>query len=561
MRDRSLVTAKRLANSVHKALEANALQTVRTFHGRLEAISPIGALDGAAIAYGQALRSCYAALVRGEDADRRGLAARLAIQYDYVEAALRQAKGMRDSARENCKRLAAEAESRARSSERRARKPLATAAKARTSKKRHERLAGAHHAQRRAIKALHRAARFTAEAEQNAPGICFGSRKLFDQQHHLADSGWSSVGAWRDAWHAARSAELRSVGQNSKPTGNWAVRTTHIEGDLFALRIPLPTACEAEHGRYVTCQLRLPYGADAIRAQLAVNGAITWTFRRDARGWRAFAAISEKTVAAPVNNGAIGVDFNAGHLAVAIIGADGNPRTRDCRRIDFTSGASTAQQRDAMGRAVRNLVDIAIAHRLPIVIEDLDFQKKKSELREAGSPGYARMLSGLAVAMFRQMLVTRAFRHGVRVIAVTPSFTSFQGRVRYQRQLGISVHLAAAAVIARRGLRLGESAKPWAGRLIRVPTSRDHVTFQAPDRMPGKHVWSWWGKAQGQWRAVQQAHAMAQQKLRDVAAIQAEDASIRADEDFLAALTFASSAPAEASAGIRFRPATLPQIA
>ncbi len=79
--------------------------------------------------------------------------------------------------------------------------------------------------------------------------------------------------------------------------------------------------------------------------------------------------------------------------------------------------------------------------------------------------------------------------------------------------------------------------------------------------MPGKHVWSWWGKAQGQWRAVQQAHAMAQQKLRDVAAIQAEDASIRADEDFLAALTFASSAPAEASAGIRFRPATLPQIA
>jgi IS605 OrfB family transposase len=554
MRAANVATSNKLSSNVAKALEKTSLQTVRTFHGRIDADAvALAALDDAAAAYSHALHSCYAALSHGEDVDRKATAERLGIQYDYVEAALRQAKGIRASVQENCRRLAAEAEGRAKSADKKAAKLLETAAKAKTAKTRDRKRAEAHHAKRRAIKARHRAARFIAETARPAPGVCFGSRKLFDQQHHLKDSGWSSRANWLDAWEAARSADLRSVGQNSKPTGNWAVRTRHIGDDTFELRVRLPTSCEAAHGRHMTCRVRLPYGADVINAQIADNRAITWTFKRDAKGWRAFAAITENTAAVPVTAGAIGVDFNAGHLAVAIIGADGNPKTKDLRRIDFGSGPSTEQQRDAMGRAVRDLVALAVERQLPIVIEDLDFQRKKAELREIGKPGYARMLSGLSAAMFRQMLVTRAFRHGVRVITVTPSFTSFQGRVRYQRQLGISVHHAAAIEIARRGLRLGESAKPWAGRTLRVSSGHDHVTFQAPDRMPGKHVWSWWGKAQGQWRAVQKAHAKALRKRRDAAVIMATDASLSADEDFLAGLTFASSTSVDARGDKRFR--------
>ena len=562
MRDASIATAGRLPGSVEKAILNTSLQNVRTFHGRVDADdSAIAALDAAGVAYSNVLHACYAAMSRGEDVDRKATAARHGIQYDYVEAALRQAKGIRDSASENCKRLANEASARAKASDKKALKLLERAANAKSDKTRDKYRAAAHHAKRRAIKARHRATAFEAEAAHPAPGVCFGSAKLFDQQHHLKDSGWPSHAAWLEAWEDARTRDIRAVGQNSKPSGNWAVQTRFLGGDEFELRIRLPTACEADHGNYATCRLRLPYGSGVVNAQLAVNGAITWTFKRDAKGWRAFAAITEVTIAAATKAGSIGVDFNAGHLAIAIIGADGNPRAKDLRRIDFAAGPSTDQQRDAMGCAVRELIDLAIERQLPIVIEDLDFQKKKTELREIGQPGYARMLSGLSVAMFRQMLVTRAHRHGVRVVIVSPSFTSFQGRVRYQRQLGISVHHAAAIEIARRGLRLGESAKPWAGRAICVPSGQDHVTFRAPDRMPGKHVWSWWGKAQGQWRAVQKAHAKALRKQRDVAVAMTEDASLGADGDFLSALTFASSTAVDAREGKRFRPSILLKVA
>ena len=59
---------------------------------------------------------------------------------------------------------------------------------------------------------------------------------------------------------------------------------------------------------------------------------------------------------------------------------------------------------------------MALARRVPIVLESLDFRRKRAELETSMSPRYARMLSGLAYAQIGGMIRARAMRLGVRVI-------------------------------------------------------------------------------------------------------------------------------------------------
>ncbi len=230
--------------------------------------------------------------------------------------------------------------------------------------------------------------------------------------------------------------------------------------------------------------------------------------------------------------GALGVDFNADHLAVAVVDASGNPLVKDCKTIPLPLYGATGDRAKAlMGDAVREIVDLAIERGLPIVIEDLDFGAKKTELRELDEARRARMLSGLAVSLFRQMIVTRAHRHGVRVIVVNPRFTSFLGRLRYERRLGVSVHHAAAIEIARRGMSCSVKTKPWAGK----PARCGHVAFQVPDRKPEKHVWSWIGSAFAMYRRAHEAHfRMLKEQRKAEADLASADASLADDRAFLA---------------------------
>ncbi len=254
----TIASASFLPRSVKDSAGKMTLETVRTFHGNLE--GDCDALEAAGVVYSKVLRHCYAALSSGKDFNRKDMAARLGVQYDYVEAAWRQAKGIRDSVRANCERLAGEADGRAANARKTAEKAEERASKAVKPATVLKWRQKAHHAKRRAHKFTVRAESFRDKAKKPAPSVCFGSAKLFSSQHHLADAGFANHAEWRKAWQAARSDTLRSVGQCSKKSGNWAVLCQHVEADAFTLRIRLPSACEPTHGKYAVFWLRLPYG-------------------------------------------------------------------------------------------------------------------------------------------------------------------------------------------------------------------------------------------------------------------------------------------------------------
>jgi IS605 OrfB family transposase len=118
----------------------------------------------------------------------------------------------------------------------------------------------------------------------------------------------------------------------------------------------------------------------------------------------------------------------------------------------------------------------------PIVVEDLDFKKKKSEL-ERSNKKMARMLSSFSYEKILSCIKARAEDSGTECIEINPAFTSVIGKFKFAKRYGISNHQAAACAIARRGLKLSER-----------PNRRDHVASFLPVRNRNKHVWAHWGK-------------------------------------------------------------------
>jgi len=470
-------------------------------------------------------RSVYAELASiGDQRDfsRKVTAARLGIQLDFVTDALASLKGKIASIRSNCKRLKKEAEGKAKDC---------------LGKRSKE---GKHYAKRRATKCLHRAERFKENAARGMPALCFGSSKLFNAQHHLAANGFKDHAAWKKEWQRARNSEMFFLGSKSKINGNQYVRIVETTYGTFAVKVRLPNSCEAEHGKYASFEMKITYGLSEIRSALVAGKAITWRFKIEKDGIRAFFTIREMTPEMPLGPGAIGVDFNAGFLVAIEIDAAGNLLPKTQRRFPLgDTYTSRGKRATLLGNACRDLVAWAVASKKALAIEDLDFSKKKAQLKEAGAqPAHCRMISSMAVTKFKANLVGVAARAGIPVEVVNPVFTSFIGRINFERPLGLSAHTAAAGVIARRSQRNSET--PPKGATLRVSSYLGPVTFPAPVRKRSKHVWSWFQAANRDYRReVEKAKCLrAQQATAACATATPED-----EGDFIPGLEFLASSP------------------
>ena len=116
---------------------------------------------------------------------------------------------------------------------------------------------------------------------------------------------------------------------------------------------------------------------------------------------------------------------------------------------------------------------------------------------------YSRMLSSFSYGKVKAYFISRGYREGVEVHQVNPAYSSVMGRVKFMERYGLSVHQAAALVLARRLLGCSE----------RVPRRREcpdgrglHAAFTVPVRKRVKHVWTYWGAIPGQLRPALAAH-------------------------------------------------------
>ena len=389
----------------------------------------------------------------------------------------------------------------------------------------HGRLDQVHQKKRRLANLRHRLSALEADIAAGRVRLCFGSKRLWRKQRDLEANGYASHQEWLGEWRDARGDEFFVLGSRDETAGCQLCVATVADDGTLTLRLRLPDCLAGEHGKYLVIQgVWFAYGHEQVLAALQGNAdyaayrrehgektaratelgqAISYRFKRDGKGWRVFVTTNMMGVAVVTDQrlGAIGVDLNADHLAVAETDASGNC-VNAWRTPLVTYGESQRKAEALIGDAVASVVRYAREVGKPIVIEKLDFRQKKAAV-EGESRKYSRMLSSFSYGKVKAYFICRGYRKGVGVHQVNPAFSSVIGRVKFMERYGLSVHQAAALVLARRSLGFSE----------RIPRRRVcpvgngvHGAFALPARKRVKHVWTYWGAISGQLRPALAAH-------------------------------------------------------
>ena len=496
------------------------------------------ALSAYARLFGHAERCLFAATARGHDADKikpafsrqHGLTAR---QYNAVSAGL---KGKVASIKERRAGLIEETDGRIKkvreiikklSKKTKISKRLKGAAPdavavtlyRATQKKR---LFALHHKKRRLAALEARHAALVADDTAGIVRISFGSRKLFRAQFDLAANGYATLADWLRDWQAARSRQFMVLGSKDETAGCQGCVATIAPNETLSLQLRMPDAL-TEHGKHVNLQgVRFEYGAANIMAALRTTAvaiskdaagktirkrtgtALTYRFVKQGEYWTVFVTVMIVPPAAvsDARLGAIGIDFNADHLALAEIDRSGN-MINFLRLQTTVRGASSDQRQAIYGEAAAEIADRAKQAGKPVVLEALDFSARKAAL-EVLNPRQSRILSALAYRQAGAMIRAACFRAGVEVIEINPAYTSVVGAVNHAQVRGVSVHIGAACAVARRGLGFSERT-PRSTAIIPVRNG-GLLTLALPVRNRARHVWSYWAGVRRKLIAAHVAH-------------------------------------------------------
>ena len=162
----------------------------------------------------------------------------------------------------------------------------------------------------------------------------------------------------------------------------------------------MPDCLAAQYGKHLVIQgVRFAYGHEQVLAALDSNAeyaryrrehgekaargtglgqAISYWFKRDKKGWRVFVTTDMMDIPVVTNQrrGAIGVDLNADHLAVAETDVIGNYVNAFSVPL-VTYGKSQHQAEAIITDAVASVVAYARDVGKPIIMERLDFRQKR----------------------------------------------------------------------------------------------------------------------------------------------------------------------------------------
>ena len=194
------------------------------------------------------------------------------------------------------------------------------------------------------------------------------------KEHHLGADGYGSHQERLGDWCDARSDEFFLLGSRDETAGCQLCAATIADDGALSLRLRMPDCLAEQYVKYLVIQgVRFAHGHEQVLAALGSNAeytqyrrehgekaaratalgqAISYRFKRDAKGWRVFTTTESPEVATITDRtrGAIGVDLNADHLAVAETDASGNYVNAFSVPL-VTHGNSTHQAEEALNGA------------------------------------------------------------------------------------------------------------------------------------------------------------------------------------------------------------------
>lgn len=296
--------------------------------------------------------------------------------------------------------------------------------------------------------------------------LCFGSRRLFKAQYHLEENDLASHEEWKEMFVQNRDRMMYLCGKNDEKNGNQLCHLIRMEDGSWEISLLSVLKPEKGADRSVTGPVRITHASglellckvfDGFEGVVPVRQAVSARILRREKGYyvQFFLHLSKSEGWRTSSyEGVIGLDFNADHIALCETDRDG--RIIYARRIGMPGfnkkDYSYKQGIDQMMVAIKKTVAEARLKGKDLIIEDLDFSRKKSGLQK--KKDYNRMISRLAYSQYTQAVKRRCFKDNVDLKIVDPAYTSKKAKTTICKESGINVHLGAACMIARRGLGL-----------------------------------------------------------------------------------------------------------
>ncbi|MDQ0242639.1 IS605 OrfB family transposase [Bacillus fengqiuensis] len=330
--------------------------------------------------------------------------------------------------------------------------------------------------------------------------LCFGSKELFHKQFHLEENNLTFA-EWKKKWRDKRASQFTFIGSKDETFGNQTC-TYDVENHL---RIRVSTMDEKKYGKHIVIpNVEFTYGQEHIdKAKMPSLGvtkgkgqqkkyyrALTCKFIKMNDSWYLNMTVDVDLPELKITegNGYIGIDFNAHFLAVTEVDRFGN--YLNSFNVPFNAyHVSSEQAKQSLSEALKVAVNYALNKQKPIVREELDFKKKKQQLKQMTSK-QAKMLSGFAYSSYKEMLASKCKKEGVKLVTVHPAYTSQIGHHKYMKKYGLSSHESAAMVIARKAMTFNKTEK--------VP--QHHIIKGKKENILSKTRCNQWKEITKQWK-------------------------------------------------------------
>ena len=154
--------------------------------------------------------------------------------------------------------------------------------------------------------------------------------------------------------------------------------------------------------------------------------------------------------------GVIGVDFNKSFVSVSETGKYGNLINTFNIKYKYSKGNQTTNDFQYIATKLK---DYCLKTGKDLVIEKLNFNKKKDNLISKRGKKYNEMLSSLAYSKFDLIITSKCVKNRIFLHKVNPTWTSWIAKQKYCPKMKLNIHSGAAYVIARRGMFLKDKVK------------------------------------------------------------------------------------------------------
>ena len=309
------------------------------------------------------------------------------------------------------------------------------------------------------------------------PPIVFGGRKTF----RALCRGEIPVELWREL----RSNGLYCRGQANQhglegQHGNANLELIPLDGNLFKLNVYVPPK-DAPVGKGIPRRAEdwlkgltvwVPdHQVARLRDHLRAGRAYSVEIRREGDALKCHITL-HLTRVIEVNEaaGMAGVDLNPSGMAVTIVWPNGNLRASrwfPCPELEYVS---TGRRDHLIGILVRD----AIRWIKSFGVNQVAIGRPRFRRTHDTDRRFNRMSHNFIRQKMRETFHSRCYREAMWFVEVDEAYTSIIGRFKYAKMYGLSVHQAAALVIARRAMGLRERVPKALARAAGIEAGLSH---------------------------------------------------------------------------------------